>query len=120
MKIKIIITALIIIFVFSLSCTNDNAEDQTISTCDSTNVVYADIQSIFETNCNSCHNANQPSAGINTEDYENLKNAVNTGRLIGAINHLDGFSEMPQGRPEKLPECDLGKINNWVNNNMPE
>jgi len=35
------------------------------------------------------------------------------GRVFGAVNHLSGYSNMPNGRP-KLPQCELDKINKWI------
>jgi mono/diheme cytochrome c family protein len=73
----------------------------------------------MQVNCNACHSQASPSGGIITSDYENLMVIVNNGKLQGTINHLSGFSPMPKGQ-NKLPDCDLQKIDAWINDGSPE
>jgi len=44
---------------------------------------------------------------------------VNDGRLRGVVNHLPGYVKMPYNRP-KLSECELAKINTWLDAGAPE
>ncbi len=89
--------------------------------CDTTKVEYAkDIAPIVSLYCGAsgCHDAGTGSAGVKTNNYDNLKEAVNAGRLVGAINATSGFSPMPKGGA-KMSTCNLNKIQAWINAKMP-
>jgi hypothetical protein len=104
------------------SCYYDSEEYLYADTgeCDTTNVTYAGfVAPLLESNCNSCHNPASPSGNVITSDYSNLIIAINNGSFKGAINHDPGFSPMPKGG-NKLPDCDLSKINAWLNAGFPE
>ncbi|MEZ5046544.1 MAG: hypothetical protein R2831_06090 [Chitinophagaceae bacterium] len=76
------------------------------------------IAPILQTNCNGCHNASNPSAGIDVSTYNSLSIIVNNGKLNGAINHLSGFSPMPKNA-QKMSDCNIAKITKWINNGAP-
>ena len=87
--------------------------------CDTENITYNGfVAGLMQTHCNSCHNASNPSGSVRTDTYNDLLVVVNNGRLNGAINHLPGYSAMPQGG-NKLPECDLLKIAAWIEAGTP-
>jgi len=93
-----------------------------ISQCDTSNVTYSGtIKAIMQENCNSCHNQANPSGGIATDNYAGLQaltvNGLN-GKLWGVLNHLNGFSPMPQGG-NKLNDCQLSKVKAWINAGAP-
>jgi hypothetical protein len=88
--------------------------------CDTTQVTYSGtIAPIIELNCYSCHQGDHSISGIPLDGYDNLKAMVDAERLIGALRHLEGFSPMPQNAPA-LPECELLKIEKWVDDGAPE
>ena len=79
--------------------------------CDTTQVTYSGtIAAIIELNCYACHEGGQSLSGIPM---------VDAGRLIGALRHLEGFSPMPQNA-SALPECELLKIEKWVDDGAPD
>jgi hypothetical protein len=87
------------------------------NTCDTANISFATtIKPVLEQYCglSGCHDAATPSAGYNLTGHAGLKLAHTNGRLLGAINHQSGFSQMPKGMA-KLSECNLNKITAWVN-----
>lgn len=87
--------------------------------CDTTNVTYSGtVVPILESNCNSCHNQVSQQGGVITDNYNDLKVAIDNGSFRGAINHINGWSPMPKGG-NKLPECDLTKINLWLDRGAP-
>lgn len=112
----------IIVMVFLSSCYYDSEEYlyPASSECDTMDVTYNNfVAGLMDANCNSCHNPTSPSGNIVTSDYDNLLLIVNNGKLEGAVNHLPGYSSMPKGS-NKLPDCDLDKLNAWLNAGNPE
>jgi hypothetical protein len=112
------ITALLLILV--QSCYYDKEDDLypfTKTTCDTTNVTYSlTIAPIMAANCNSCHNNNTiANGGVKTDSWDQLSIVAKDGRLSNAVNWTGVASKnMPQGG-SKLSDCDLSKINAWVN-----
>lgn len=84
--------------------------------CDTTAVSFAqDIIPILTNNCYTCHsNVNGPdfAFGITFEDYEDV--AASASLIAGAINHREGFPQMPKNR-EKLDPCLINTFESWVN-----
>lgn len=107
------------IYISSLSsCVNNSEEDLYGLECDTLDLTYTKIKYIFEDNCYSCHTVPQGTYNIKLNSYSDVKNAVNTDRLLGAIKHT-GPNKMPQGQ-EKLDNCLIAKIEAWINAGMPE
>lgn len=114
--IKILLPAVILIS----GCYYDNEEDLYPSNpCVTEDMSYAnDIAPIIQANCFACHSTGSNLAGILLDSYSGLKQAVDNGRLLGAINHLSGFSPMPKDA-SKLSACNIQKIESWVNAGTP-
>ncbi len=90
-----------------------------ISACDPNAFTYAAvIKPIIDVNCYGCHNNSSAGGGYSFSGYSGLKVAVTNGRLLGTINHLAGFSVMPQGGV-KLSDCKIQQITEWVNAGAP-
>lgn len=82
--------------------------------CDTSAVSFSnEINPVIVSKCNSCHGGASPSAGISTEGYTNIQTLVSNGKLWGSVNHLSGYSAMPQGG-SKLESCYLQKLNAWI------
>ena len=77
------------------------------------------VKPLLEKRCVSCHSSMLASGNVNIENYERLKVYIENGKFLGAIHHLPGFSPMPQGE-SKLSDCDLEKIEEWINIGYPE
>jgi len=108
--------------VITASCVyNVEEELYPSTTCDTLNVTYrGTVLPILEHNCYECHsNANVQVSQIPLEGYSNLIIKVNDGKLIKAIQHLEGASPMPKDR-EALAECDILKIEKWVSEGAPD
>jgi len=110
------------LFYFS-NCTFDNEEELLEDfDCDTTDIVYNDLTYIFSDICSNCHNESFTLANrgnIKIDSYENVKSSINTGLVWPAINHEEGVPPMPNGLP-KLSDCDLNKIDAWIDAGMPE
>ena len=91
--------------------------------CDTAGTTYSqDVVAILSVNCYGCHStANSPSmgAGIVLDEYDELKHRVDDGDLVGVINHAPGYPQMPKNAA-KLSDCDIDKIEAWVNAGAPE
>ncbi len=118
-RLKLSLISMLVIVASLSGCYYDNEEDlyPGSQACDLTNVTYtASIAPIFAASCNSCHSAGSPSGNITTDSYAAVK--TNISRIKGAVNHQSGFSPMPQNG-NKLSNCDLSKIDDWINQGMP-
>lgn len=112
---------LFILIVMTPACSTDS-EDEIVppDDCDLENVTYSEtIAPIMAASCNGCHSGASPSAGIITDNYEDLRVIALSGQLVGSVNHEQGFSPMPQGQPQ-LGECPREQIATWVNDDAPE
>ncbi len=97
--------------------------EEMMDTCDSTDMTYTDdIKDIFDTNCaiSGCHDDDAALTIGSLTNYDNAVAFVDFGRILGAINRDAGFSAMPSGGADKLSDCNIAKITNWVNNGTPE
>ncbi len=104
-------------------CVWDNAEELHYGAgfCDTASVSFTmDIVPILSNNCYSCHsNLNAPSFGdgLSFEDYRDV--AGNAERIIGAINHKEGFQPMPRDA-NKLDPCSINLIETWARSGAPD
>ena len=102
-----------------VSCSEDEEPD----ICDTANVTYtSDIAAIFNVSCATagCHvDGNEMNAFFSLEGFEKSRAAAGLGRMIGAINQDDGFTAMPIGG-DKLEQCDIDKITEWIAAGTPE
>ena len=100
------------------SCGDDDME-----TCETSNLTYTnDIAPIINASCGSaaCHGSDTMTS-FPMGNYEEASFAVTFGRIVGAINHEEGFLPMPY--PEgaaKLDQCNIDKITAWINDGAPE
>jgi len=103
------------------SCYYDNEEElyPNPTSCDTTNITYSGaVVPILQNNCYTCHNSVNQQGGIILDNYSDLQTVINNGRFRGSINHLSGYSPMPQGG-EKLNDCNLTLINKWLDDGAP-
>ena len=115
-RIRVII-AVIIIAAFSFSCRNDSHEGlfPELGICDTTDVSYNnDIVPVMTNNCYSCHSAGSNTSGILLDDYQALSSLIEDGRILGAIQHQEGYLPMPLNA-DKLDECSIDKFQAWIN-----
>lgn len=115
--------ALLCLIVVVSGCVWDNEEDfySEIAPCDTTAVSFsAEIVPILSNHCYGCHsNLNAPifGGGLSFQDHEDV--ARYSERIVGAINHRDGFEPMPRGAA-RLDPCPINLIEAWVNAGTPD
>jgi len=120
-RIKYPVVVIIVIVILN-SCQYDSVEElyPTVNECDTSNISYAnDIWPIISENCTSCHSGAAASGNINLENYDQVKSAAESGKLLSVIKHEPGWSPMPKGA-NKLSDCSISKIENWVELGYPD
>lgn len=91
----------------------------TAASCDTSTVTYTNgVKQIFDTYCTGCHNMSNQSGGYALDTYMDCKNCANSGRLMGALKWLSGYSAMPKSG-NKLSDCNIAKIQRWINSGKP-
>lgn len=82
--------------------------------CDTTNVTYSgSVKPILNAYCNGCHAGSVPQGDINLTTYNEVKAQVNSGALLGSIEHGSAYSPMPKGG-NKLNSCNITLIQKWI------
>jgi hypothetical protein len=117
------LTPLFIIIGLAISgCYYDNEEvlyKYSQTPCDTNVFSYSQkVEPILRAYCYTCHSQTSPSSGIAIEGYTTLLTYVNNHKLWGTIDHLSGYSAMPQNA-NKLNECNLTIIKKWIDAGAP-
>lgn len=87
----------------------------TTKTTTTTSYTYTkDVKAIIDANCaTSCHSATDPAKGIDLTTYANVKEHALNGKLLLAIQHLEGAVAMPKKNP-KLDDASIQQIVAWA------
>jgi len=105
------ILVIVVLAVIASSCATDDTEPG----CNFDEVSYSGtVAPIMAAHCNRCHTGSSAEAGIITATHAGLSDAARNGRLMGAINHVAGFSPMPKGS-SKLQLRQRNQVGAWVN-----
>lgn len=104
------------------SCEYKNEVD--LYSCDTVSVSFnGKILPIFEQNCFPCHssaNAHTLGGHNELEGYDKIRTYIELyGLILGNIKHEPDFKPMPFNNP-KLKDCEIAKIEKWVNEGFPE
>lgn len=124
MKLKqILIGSFFIAITASISaCYYDNEEflyGDNPTTCDPAPIQYSvQVSSILQKNCYACHSTGSNLGNLLLDNYTGVRNAANSGALLGAVNHKAGYSAMPQGAA-KLLDCDIQALQTWLDDGTP-
>jgi mono/diheme cytochrome c family protein len=82
--------------------------------CDTSNVTYpGTVYPILDQYCISCHSGSAPQGGLDFTDYSRVAFVAESGTLLGAIKHQDGYSWMPKDLPQ-LDACRIRQIEIWI------
>jgi len=75
----------------------------------------AHVRPIIDASCGTkCHSAAKKAAGIDLSHYEGVKDEGTNGKMLAAIQHLEGAERMPRLAP-KLDDHSISLIMAWVN-----
>lgn len=89
------------------------------SGCDTTNYNYSSRISGIMTNwCVGCHNSSNKGGNYDLSNYEGVSVAVKSGRLLGSIQHQQGYMAMPQNGG-MMDDCEIKAIEKWINAGYP-
>ena len=105
---------------FLIACTKQT-NPQTYD-CTGTSPTYTtDIKPIFDANCaaSGCHSNSSRSSGFDLSAYAGSKAASSSDKLLGSIQHLSGYTSMPQNAA-KLSDAQIKLISCWVQNGAPQ
>lgn len=81
--------------------------------CDTVNVTYTNqVSQIINTYCKGCHSGSNPGGSVLLTDYTNVKNAIQNGKLLCAVEQMPGCSPMPKGG-NKLDACKIVALKKW-------
>ena len=76
-----------------------------------------DILPLMNARCNNCHAGASASAGIRLDSFGEIGKHVNSGALMGSINHASGYSAMPKNG-SKMSACEINKIETWISSGL--
>jgi hypothetical protein len=114
-----VVTGILALVLLS-SCYYDK-ENELYGSCNTSNVTYSQTITRLLGNyaCLNCHSApTNNGAPFSLANYADVKAQVDANRLFGAINHDNGFAQMPQGLP-KMSQCDINKVKAWIDAGAP-
>lgn len=84
------------------------------SACDTTVFQFnAHVKPILNAHCVGCHGGSSPSAGIDLSTHASVFVFAGNGSLVGSIDHLSGYSAMPDGAAQ-LDDCKRTIVRKWV------
>jgi len=111
---SILLTLVLLLPVFYLSCVYNSEEDLYPEECNTVNVTFSGtIRPILANNCLTCHsNANAAGSanGIRLEDYVDVQ--ARASLISAAINHT-GTYPMPKNGA-KLKPCLIDQFDTWL------
>lgn len=117
---------LLVFFIgFGLVLTTSCGDDDDMTECDPNDSSYSNnVKDLLDASCaySGCHDADGISEnGRSMHTYEAAVAAftIDESRVIGAINHSAGFSNMPKGT-DKLSDCNIEKLTNWIDAGYPQ
>ncbi|MBA3663157.1 MAG: hypothetical protein H0W61_02980 [Bacteroidetes bacterium] len=90
--------------------------------CDTSSVITynLNVKPVMEQNCTVCHSGTTPSAGLNLDSYNAVKNCAVSGKLYSSITWDGTTPKMPQGSSEKIDNCSIMKIKKWMDSNYAQ
>jgi hypothetical protein len=117
---KTTIVSILTVALLLAGCYADNGEELYNCSADAASISYSStVKSILSGNgCTGCHNGSLASGGVELSTYAGIKARVDDQRLWGAVNHLPGFTPMPQGG-SKISDCDIKRLKAWIDAGAP-
>lgn len=110
---------IVVAFASLAGCYYDNMDDVypgagLFQPCDTATATsyQEDIRTIIDNNCIACHSGSGANADVHLDTYEGVRDAANSGQLVGATWHESTYTPMPPNY--QLDSCSLVHIKKWV------
>lgn len=104
-----------------ISCSDDDGPQDPGDTCQTDGLTYTNYAAeLINSNCatSGCHSEGTVTT-FEMHNFETVSISVGFNRIIGSINHDEGFSPMPK-LAEKLSDCNIEKMTAWIRDGAPE
>lgn len=96
----------------------NNACDENFGGCDPMDARYSTfVQPLIQAKCQGCHSGNNPQGGIKLSNYAEVKAVALNSKLYASLVRSSNW--MPLGGA-KLDDCNLQRIQTWVQSGAPE
>lgn len=111
---------IMIMLVLAIACNKDQTPD-TVDCTGITPTYTSDIKAILDVSCakSGCHDTEYHENGYDLSTYATAKPVSQNDRFLGAIQHKNGFTPMPENSG-KLSQENIDLITCWVQNGSPE
>ena len=97
---------------------SQGAKNNMCNSCDTSSFTFTlAIKPIMQNKCMGCHTGVSASANIDLSTHAGVKAAAQSGRLMGSVKHLNGYSAMPPGGI-KMPDCEITQLQKWIDAGM--
>lgn len=126
----LVLIAVALLFAMSIvSCGGDgdggddnvDPDPQPQDTCQTQGITYKNfVEDLVSQQCRACHNSTQIAGGLKLTTYQDVNIIASNGSMIHAINGTEGYAKMPPAPAPELKECDVKKLEAWINAAMPE
>lgn len=119
------------VFIAFFGCSNENLEDihpgiydPPTAPCDTAAMTYNnDMKPLFLGSCgadrNTCHKGPN-THDVNLDNYFDARNLGVDGDLMMSVLHENGVEPMPPDGNPPLSQCNINKIQNWVDRGCPQ
>ena len=79
----------------------------------------ADVVSVLQNNCYSCHSTGSNVSGILLDNYNSLRYYAENGYLYGTISHAGGYRPMPDDGGT-ITDRNIALIKKWIDTGTPQ
>lgn len=118
---------LILLLFVAVACTYNKLDEITpnkqnnIASCDTlSKASYSlHIQPILSKYCRACHTGSSSGGGIRLDNYEAVKNNAQSGKFLNSVAWTGSTIKMPKDG-DKLSDCNIALIKNWIQNNYAQ
>ena len=123
---KILCIVLVLALFWGIQCTSDKApkpetNNQSKQKCAEKPGFQKSIKPVFTNTCATagCHGSATAAGGYVLKEYKDIKDAVLNGKVLCAIKHESGCSDMPKNS-DKLADSTICAIEQWAENGAPD
>ena len=110
-QLKIHLGAAALLVLTITGCTYDESE------CSVVEVSYSsDIIPMLDAKCGSCHFSDEPPAGLDLSDYEQVSDSITSNKILNRVQlDLGDDDVMPPYPNTLITDCQIYLFQTWVN-----